>query len=244
MPPGADHYPSMTSLYASETEGVNYTREWYRHRARYKTNRGYKDENRIFIMAPHGGSIESGTTELALATAGITKGFNGGAEENETYDYFIFNGINPVNQNGKLHVTSSNYDDPDAQALVGNSLISLALHGCTDLQPYESTGLGYKACLIGGLDEELMEILEVQLKVAGFNAFITTQELLNGNMPENIINQNKRKLGAQLEMTTSLRKSFYSKHSRKSRRQNTTEDFWLFINTIRTAIHEFEIQFV
>jgi phage replication-related protein YjqB (UPF0714/DUF867 family) len=244
MPPGPDHYPSMSSLYASETEGVNYTKEWYRHRARYKTNRDYRDENKIFIMAPHGGSIESGTTELALATAGMTRGFNGEAGTNETYDYFIFNGTNPVNQNGKLHITASNYDDSDAHALVENSLISLAFHGCTDLQPNESTGQGYKACLIGGLDEELKEILEVQLRAADFNAFITTQELLNGNMADNIINQNKRNQGAQLEITTSLRKSLYSKHSRKSRRQNTTADFWLFVNAIRAAIEEFEMQFV
>jgi phage replication-related protein YjqB (UPF0714/DUF867 family) len=244
MPEGPDFYPDMTTLYANEVEGVNYTREWYRHRARYASHKDYKDENKIFVMAPHGGSIESGTTELALATAGFVKNFNGHTDTSFTHDYFIFNGTNPKDENGKLHVTASHYNDPDANELVSDSLISFAFHGCTDLEPDQSTGKGYKACLIGGRDQILKEILEVQLMSAGFNAFITTQDKLDGSLANNIINKNKRKRGAQVEMTTSLRKSFYTKHNRKDRRKNTTPDFWLFVNAIRASIEEYEVQFV
>lgn len=244
MPEGPDYYDSMSELYANETEGLNFTREWRRHRARYDSLRDYKDENKIFIMAPHGGSIESGTTELALATAGFVKNFNGTIDTSYTYDYFIFNGTNPKNENGRLHVTSSHYDDTDANALVNNSLVSLAFHGCTDLQPDESTGEGYKACLIGGLDQELKEILEVQLMAAGFNAFITSQDTLDGSLPANIINKNKRGQGAQFELTTSLRRSFYAKNNPKDRRKSTTSDFWLFVNAIRASIEAYEVQLV
>ena len=244
MPEGPDFYDSMSALYANETEGVNFIREWYQHRARYASLKNYKDENRIFIMAPHGGSIESGTTELALATAGFVKNFNGDTDTSVTHNYFIFNGTNPNDQNGRLHVTSSHYDDVDANELVSNSLISFAFHGCTDGQPDESTGHGYQACLIGGRDQVLKEILEAQLKNVGFNAFITTQDDLDGSLASNIINKNKRSRGAQVELTTSLRKSFYTKHNRKDRRKNTTADFWLFINTIRASIEEYEVQFL
>ena len=171
MPEGPDFYDSMTALYANETEGVNFIREWYQHRARYASLKNYKDQNKVFIMAPHGGSIESGTTELALATAGFVKNFNGDTDTSVTHNYFIFNGTNPKDQNGKLHVTSSHYDDVDANELVSNSLISFAFHGCTDEQPDESTGQGYQACLIGGRDQVLKEILEAQLKNVGFNAY-------------------------------------------------------------------------
>jgi phage replication-related protein YjqB (UPF0714/DUF867 family) len=244
MPEELDYYPTMSALYANETEGVNFAREWYSHRARYNSLKNYKDENKIFIMAPHGGSIESGTTELALATAGFVKNFNGDTYTSVTYDYFIFNGTNPKDENGKLHVTASHYDDTDANKLVSNSIISFAFHGCTDLQPNESSGKGYQACLIGGRDQVLKEILEAQLMTAGFNAFITSQDVLDGSLAENIINKNKRKRGAQVEMTTSLRKSFYTKHNRKDRRKNTTPDFWLFVNAIRASIEEYEVQFV
>src|SRR5574339_13926 len=116
MPEGPDYYASMTALYENEVEGINYTKEWRRHRARYDSLKDYKDENKVFIMAPHGGSIETGTTELALATAGYVRNFNGVLDSSATYDYFIFNGTNPKGQNGKLHVTSSHYDDADANA--------------------------------------------------------------------------------------------------------------------------------
>ncbi|WP_276371699.1 poly-gamma-glutamate hydrolase family protein [Chryseolinea sp. H1M3-3] len=244
MPEGPDYYDSMSALYANETEGINFTKEWYRHRARYKSLKGYVDANKIFIIAPHGGSIESGTTELALATAGFVKNFNGATDTSNTYDYFIFNGTNPSGENGKLHVTSSHYNDVDANVIVKNSVISLAFHGCTDLQPDESTGKGYKACLIGGLDEELKEILEVQLMTAGFNAYITTQDMLDGSLPNNIVNKNKRKQGIQVELTTSLRKSFFTKNNRKGRRNSTTTDFWVFVNVIRACLEDYGIQFV
>ena len=244
MPEGPDYYASMSALYENETERINFTKEWRRHRARYDSLKDYKDENEVFIMAPHGGSIETGTTELALATAGFIKNFNGALDTSITYDYFIFNGTNPKGENGKLHVTSSHYDDADANALVNNSLISLAFHGCTDLQPDQSTGKGYKACLIGGLDQELKEILDVQLTAAGFNAFITSQDTLDGSLVSNIINKNKRNQGAQFELTTSLRKSFYTKNSLKGRRKSTTSDFWLFVNAIRASIEEYEVQFM
>src|SRR5690349_2533738 len=128
MPEGPDFYPSMSALYENEIEGVNFTKEWRRHRARYDSLKEYKDQNKVFIIAPHGGSIETGTTELALATAGFVKDFNGTTDTGITYNYFIFNGTNPKGENGKLHVTSSHYDDADALALVNNSLISLAFH--------------------------------------------------------------------------------------------------------------------
>ncbi|WP_375434134.1 poly-gamma-glutamate hydrolase family protein [uncultured Hymenobacter sp.] len=232
----------MTDLYAEEIEGTNFTKQWYRHRWHYETEKNDNEENSIFIMAPHGGSIESGTTELALATAGFTSDFNGQPATSQTYDYFIFNGINPNKQNGKLHVTASHYDDPVATELASNSTISLSFHGCTDNQPNESTGMGYKACLIGGLDKPFKELLEARLVGAGFNAYITSQEMLDGNLAKNIINKNKRNAGAQFELTSTFRESLYGVNSRSKRKTSTNINFWLFVNAIREAIEEYKIQ--
>ena len=242
MPDGPDFYESMTVLYANEKENVNYTKEWYRHRGRYKSSRNYIDKNEVFVMAPHGGSIETGTTELTLAAAGFVSGFNGMLDTDSTYDYFIFNGVNPKDQNGKLHVTSSNYDDETANTLVEKSLISIAFHGCKDKQPNESTGKGYSACLIGGIDQPFKLLLEQKLQIAGFNAFISLQEMLNGDLASNIINKNRRKAGAQFELTTSFRRSLFTLNTRKNRKKTTTPVFWLFINTIRSAIENYRLQ--
>jgi phage replication-related protein YjqB (UPF0714/DUF867 family) len=246
MPEGPDVYTSMTALYKQETEGTNYTKQWYRHAWQYQTFKNFKRENEVFIMAPHGGGIESGTTELALATAGYTEGFNGQPATSATYDFFIFNGINAKYQNGRLHVTSSHYNDATAIELVKNSRISLAFHGCTDQQAAKAAGKAlkkgeaYSACLIGGLDEDFLTLLETRLQGANFNAFITHSEMLNGDLPQNIINRNKRnKGGAQLEITTTFRRSLYTIHNRTKRRTTTKPEFWLFVNTVRETIEQY-----
>lgn len=245
MPKGKDIYASMTELYQQEVEGVNYTKEWYRHLWRYRTFIRYKKENEIFIMAPHGGGIESGTTELALATAGFAKTFNGQTAAPGTYDFFVFNGTNPKEQNGRLHVTSPHYDDPAALELVRNSRISLAFHGCTDQQAAAAAGRQfrkgdtYSACLIGGLDEDFMQLLEQSLQADGIPAFITHSEMLNGDIPHNIINRNRCGKGAQLELTTSLRRSLYRVHNRRQRRTTTEPGFWLLVNAVRAAVEQY-----
>ena len=57
-------------------------------------------------MAPHGGSIEQGTTELTKALA-----------DKGNYDYYSFEGIRPKN-NSELHVTSTHYDDPTLNQMI------------------------------------------------------------------------------------------------------------------------------
>ena len=241
MPAGPDHYIGMMHLYAHETEGVHYDKEWTRNRWSYKSFKIDKKESEVFIMAPHGGGIERGTTELALATAGFTTDFNRHPGTTQVYDYFTFNGTDPADENGRLHVTASNYDDPVALELVRNSTVSLAFHGCSNTQPAESTGDDYEACLIGGLDIPFMTLLEWKLYDAGFrNARITDQEMLNGDLPKNIINRNKRNVGVQVELTRSFRKSLFNKFGAEERRTNTNDRFWLFVNTIRHAIEKYK----
>jgi len=80
------------------------------------------------------------------------------------------------------------------------------------------------------------------LKEAGFPAFITAQNSLDGDLANNIINKNKRKAGAQFELTTSFRKSLYGINTRTGRRTSTNADFWLFINIIRESIELYKVQ--
>ncbi|SFX65266.1 Phage-related replication protein YjqB, UPF0714/DUF867 family [Thermoactinomyces sp. DSM 45891] len=237
-----DYYPSMTALYADNKEGVHYTREWKQQEAKYSTGSSLVADSNIFVAALHGGSIEMGTTELALATSGEIDGFNAdkGTLSNQTkHDFFNFNGMNPPGQNGNLHVTASNYDDKDALRLVEQNKVGVAFHGCTDAQPTGGYN-GYKAILIGGLDTDLKILMEKRLKQAGFNAYITNQELYDGDMPQNLINKTSRKAGLQFEMTTSMRASLFGTNTREKRRTTTNSDFWHLTNTIREALLEYE----
>ncbi|WP_235316605.1 poly-gamma-glutamate hydrolase family protein, partial [Klebsiella quasipneumoniae] len=55
------------------------------------------------IMAPHGGKIESGTTEISVAIA------------REDLSLYIFN-ANKTNNNRALHITSARFDEPQCES--------------------------------------------------------------------------------------------------------------------------------
>lgn len=232
----ADTYSSYFHLKQNETEGETYQRRWKRHQWIHLGGDTPTPENETIVLAVHGGGIEVGCSELALATAGYTCGFNGAPDTPETYDFYLFEGL--LNSgNRRLHVTSSNFNDPVAVELVGNATKCISYHGCTDTQPTGGYS-GYKAILIGGLDEELREKCRIRLQQAGFNAYITDQDLYNGDMPMNIGNRTKTGGCCQFEITTSQRAAFFTTNTRAMRAKTTTQEFWNFVNAVRQALKD------
>lgn len=71
----------------------------------------------VAIIAPHGGKIERGTSELARAIGGTD------------YRIYCFEGTKP-NNNRDLHITSTNFDEPEGVKLVSACDRVVALHGC------------------------------------------------------------------------------------------------------------------
>jgi phage replication-related protein YjqB (UPF0714/DUF867 family) len=53
----------------------------------------------VAVMAPHGGGIEPGTTEIARGVAGTD------------HTFYAFEGLKPGG-NQDLHITSTNFDEP------------------------------------------------------------------------------------------------------------------------------------
>jgi phage replication-related protein YjqB (UPF0714/DUF867 family) len=53
----------------------------------------------VAVIAPHGGGIEPGTSELATAIAG------------DDFSLYLFEGLKSAG-NGELHITSTNFDEP------------------------------------------------------------------------------------------------------------------------------------
>lgn len=62
----------------------------------------------VIIAAAHGGSIEPGTSEITLALAGNSR------------SYYLFEG-NKASNNRDLHITSSNFDEPECITLLSQS---------------------------------------------------------------------------------------------------------------------------
>jgi phage replication-related protein YjqB (UPF0714/DUF867 family) len=139
---------------------------------------------RVLIVAPHGGSIEIGTSELATLIAG------------EEHSLFTFDGLKPRGRNRDLHITSHNFDHPDCVSLAARHSVVLAVHGCKG----ESSQI-----FVGGLDEDLAVLLTERLNAAGFPA-TSHGHRYPGRNRLNICNRGASGRGAQLELTLDLRR--------------------------------------
>ena len=81
------------------------------------------------IIAPHGGGIERGTSELCLAVAGYHPAtLPEVPPAGVTYDYWMFEGVRDAG-NAALHVPSTGCDDGMAVSLCAGALNALSLHG-------------------------------------------------------------------------------------------------------------------
>ncbi|WP_270912317.1 poly-gamma-glutamate hydrolase family protein [Staphylococcus saprophyticus] len=180
---------------------------------------GYRNSDTL-ITAIHGGGIEAGTTELALLTSELSNS-----------NYFSFKGLKAYG-NTELHVTSTNYDNPLLLTLNQNADKTIAIHG------YSGTE---KNTFIGGNDKQLVTLITQYLKEKGFYVEIAPTRI-GGSKESNITNKNKRGVGVQLELSTSLRKALFegSDFSKKNResRSNWSEAMYDYANAICKAIQD------
>lgn len=190
-----DEYSNFAELAANERVGVDFQ---------------IRIENRsvpVAIIAPHGGHIEPGTSEIAATIAGDTRSF------------YSFEALRPAGGRGSLHITSTNFDEPQALALIGEAQKAIAIHGRAD-------GNDPLTVDVGGLDMALRDEIVASLRAAGFTASIVTQGRLAGQDPANICNRTLSNKGVQLELPRSLRRQLVS----------DTDFLQVFCQAIRDAI--------
>jgi phage replication-related protein YjqB (UPF0714/DUF867 family) len=233
MPTGDDTYASMTALYADprNVEGETYGKRWRRHEWSQMVEEQATDnpETQKVVLAIHAGGIEKGTSELALAVAGFHPATLAPAADGRgLHDFWLFEGLLPLG-NGRLHVTASHYDDPIAKELVRNARRCISLHGCRDEQARGKIQ-------VGGLDEELREIVLEELTAAGIPAELATDPALNGDESDNIGNRTKVNGCAQLEMGTTFRSSLFGIDTRPRRKSTTNARFWTLAAALRAAL--------
>jgi len=233
MPPEPDIYESMTALYSdpSNVEGTTYAKRWKRHEWSQIVEKQATDapETQKIVMAIHGGGIERGTSEIALAVAGYHPDTLVATIDNlGLHDFWLFEGLLPSG-NGKLHVTASHYDEPIATELVQNVRRCISLHGCLDTQANGKIQ-------IGGRDHQLRDIVLEELTIAGIPAEITTNKMLGGESPDNIANKTKILGCVQLEMGASYRSSLFGTNTQPERKKTTNTQFWLLVGALRKAM--------
>ena len=232
-----------SELYADPnfTEGVDYARRYRRHERFDDTLARTDDVPKTTILAPHGGGIEPGTSELCLAVAGYhPANLPQFPSAGVTYDYWMLEGLR-AGGNAELHVTSVGCDDGVAVSLCAGSLNALSLHGFQPRPPDMSSG--DQVVLAGGGNTALRGYLLDGLCGAGFDARDAGQlGELDGSATCNIVNRTLLGMGAQLELSTPLRDAMFTEHSRSRRKHTTTELFWTFVAACRDALDRLEAE--
>jgi len=168
-------YASFADLARNETEGRDF-------RVRFIDRPG----SPAIILAPHGGEIESGTSDIAELIAG------------GDHSLFCFEGLKPYGQNRGLHITSHRFDHPQCIAMTAVRHVVVGIHGC----------MGEAQIFVGGLDADLALGLSAHLKGAGFTV-ISDGHRYPGRHPQNVCNRGATGRGAQLEITYDLRAPEY-----------------------------------
>jgi phage replication-related protein YjqB (UPF0714/DUF867 family) len=169
-------YASFAELAARERAGRDY-RICHADRA-----------TQVVVVAPHGGGIEVGTSELVRGVAA------------ERFSYYCFEGLKS-HGNDRLHLTSVNFDEPLARRLVERAATAMALHVCAADGPQ---------IFVGGRDAEWKAASIAALRGAGFQA-LEDRSHHAGLDAANIVNAGRRGMGLQLEIGDPLRQALFGR---------------------------------
>lgn len=175
--------------------------------------RAHSTGSRWAVIAPHGGGIEPGTSEVAAAVAGGDLSF------------YAFEGIK-LGNNGVLHVTSTRFDEPECVSLVAASEKALAIHGEGGAEPL---------VFLGGRDAAAMEAVGESLRRHGFRAETHPDAGLQGKEEANICNRCRSGAGVQLELSAGLRRALFQSLSGRDRRL-PTDRLPEFVAAVREVI--------
>ena len=185
----ADTYPDFDTLARHERAGIDY---------RLLVRRA---EPAFAIVAPHGGGIEPGTSEIADAIAG------------RRWSFYTFDGLKPKG-NAVLHITSTRFDEPICLLLLGATTRIVTIHG----EESESDGEGV---FVGGLDPALGTSIGASLTAQGFDVRTHPDPNLQGLDPKNICNRGTARAGVQLELSRAVRATLFESLTREGRTRPT-----------------------
>ena len=198
-----DKYADFDALARNEVEGVDY-RVVLRH-----------GSPTFALVAPHGGGIEPGTSELAATIA------------RDRFSLYTFEGLKKSG-NTSLHITSTRFDEASCVALVSQCETVVTVHG-------ENRSATASKVFIGGRDESLAQRLEVAFAARGFSVEQHAHAVLRGLDRRNLCNRGKSARGVQLELSRALRSQMFQSLSRAGRR-HPTSTFFDFVDTVVSVL--------
>ncbi|MFC1822852.1 poly-gamma-glutamate hydrolase family protein [Thermodesulfobacteriota bacterium] len=167
--------------------------------------------SKIVVMAPHGGSIEPGTTEIAEAVAG------------GEHSFYSFTGLKKK-ENRNLHLTSGRFDEPTGIRMAADAETILSVHGFKAKD---------QVVYIGGRDMALRKKIANAIMNARFS--VRESPKYPGKNPLNICNRNRQGRGVQLEISLGLRLTMFLNLANTSRK-STTVQFDKFVSAVKEAL--------
>jgi len=199
----ADKYRNFADLERHEQPGITY---------RIALRRA---QTPFAIVAPHGGGIEAGTSEIADAVAGLT------------HSFYTFEGLK-TDGNTELHITSTRFDEPTCVTLIGVSDVVVTIHG----EHSDDEGEGV---FMGGLDSTRGDRIAAVLTREGFDVRTHANPNLQGREACNLCNRGLAAAGVQLELSKAVRRTMFDSLTREGR-THTTARFDVFVNALREAL--------
>ncbi len=168
--------------------------------------------SRMAVLAPHGGGIEPGTSEIAEALAG------------EHFSFYCFEGLRDAG-NWNLHLTSRYFDETICLGLLGRSPHAIAVHGCQGQE---------QAVFVGGLDQSLKQRVIAALLLAGFDAQEDRSHHA-GLDARNLCNRALSGRGLQIELSLGLRRALFL-GLKQAERASTTPMFERFVRAVQKTL--------
>lgn len=199
----ADKYPDFETLAQHERSGVDFG--VFARRA----------EQAFAIVAPHGGGIEPGTSEIADAIGG------------QRWSFYAFEGLKRAG-NSVLHITSTRFDEPMCLLLLGATSRVVTIHG----EEGDSDGEGV---FVGGLDRALGTTIGASLTTQGFDVRKHPDPELQGLDPNNICNRGTACVGVQLELSRAVRETLFESLTREGRKHPKPR-FQVFVDAVALSL--------
>ncbi|WP_405667943.1 poly-gamma-glutamate hydrolase family protein [Streptomyces sp. NBC_00055] len=156
----------------------------------YDIKNRYGTGTYLLHAAIHGGGIEPPTSQLADYCAGI-----GGA-------WYSFDALNDLTA-ASLALPAVAFDEPFCVVNAGNSSRTVVWHGVENQRENE------QVTYVSGGDTVLTSLIIQELNAVGFETDRAPVGFA-GDAPQNIANRNRMRAGVQLDLSLSLRKSFYA----------------------------------
>ncbi len=199
-----DKYASFNDLKMHEKEGTDYVIEM-------RTG-----SSGALIIAPHGGGIEPGTSDIADWVAGTQ------------HDFYCLKGLKH-NGNADLHISSDKFDEPNGLRMTAKAEPVLAIHGCCEAD---------EVVFVGGQDEAFRKMLSDSISRAGFSVKEQPVSRLAGMKSTNICNRGRTRRGVQIEISRGLREKMFENLCDEGRRKKS-KAFFHMVAAMRRGLMDY-----